>query len=260
MSENKTFAARMRAGETVVTAWSGLPFPFLNELLGRVGYPAVTLDMQHGQHDLASVRDGFGALALGGTHRIARIAVGDNGTASRLLDLGAEAVIAPMINSAADAKDFVDAIKYPPVGARSWGPHRGAMLMGVTPDAYLKKANDETIGFAMIETPEAIAALDDILAVPGLDGLFVGPGDLSLTLSNGAELAAENEATYTAAADVAAKVQAAGKIAGKFCNSVEDVNWSKEKGFQFLTFGVDMFMFQEAAKQHLSMIGLGGDE
>ncbi|MEJ8475483.1 HpcH/HpaI aldolase family protein [Roseibium algae] len=256
MTENTTtLAARLRADEVIVTAWSGLAPAILCELLGRAGYPAITLDMQHGQHDIASVREGLASTALGGAHRVARIPVGENATASRLLDLGAEAVIAPMINSADDARAFVDAIKYPPVGARSWGPHRGAMLMGRPPMDYLRCANDETLGFAMIETPEAFEVLDEILQVPGLDAVFVGPADLSLTLSNGAELDPENDATRKAAAEIATRTRAAGKIAGKFCTSVEDVAWATEAGFRFLAYGVDMLLFTEAASDLLTSIG-----
>ncbi|WP_417671741.1 HpcH/HpaI aldolase family protein [Roseibium sp.] len=250
----KTLASRLRADEIIINGWSSLPVPILCELMGRSGYAAVTLDMQHGQHDIASVREGFASAVLGGAHRVARIPVGENATASRLLDLGAEAVIAPMINSVEEAAAFVEAMKYPPLGARSWGPHRGAMLMGMTAPEYLKKANDETIGFAMIETPEAFEALDDILQVPGLDAIFVGPADLSLTLSNGAEVAPENEETRRVAAEIAAKTRAAGKIAGKFCTSAEDVAWAIDAGFGFLNYGIDMTIFSDAATNLLASI------
>ncbi|WP_417689890.1 HpcH/HpaI aldolase family protein [Roseibium sp.] len=246
-----TLASKLRDDETVLTVWSGLPVPIMVELLARSGFDTVTLDMQHGQHDIASVRDGFASATLGGAHRVARIPVGDYATASRLLDLGAEAVIAPMINSAEDARAFVDAMKYPPLGARSWGPHRGAMLAGKTAPEYLRTANDETLAFAMIETPEAFAALDDILKVPGIDAVFVGPADLSLTLSNGAELAPEGEAVRKAAAEIAAKTRAAGKIAGKFCTSVEDIAWAQQAGFRLLNYGIDMSLFIEAVTQAL---------
>ena len=108
MSDHRSLAAKMRDGEHVVTAWSLLPYPIVSELMGRNGYEAVTLDMQHGMHDIASIRDTVVSLALVGSHRIARIPVGDFASASRLLDLGAEAIIAPMINSKADAQAFAE--------------------------------------------------------------------------------------------------------------------------------------------------------
>lgn len=249
MAERKSLAAKLRGGEEIITAWSLLPVPILAEFFGRSGYEAVTLDFQHGMHDIASVRDGFASLALGGSHRISRIPVDDFATASRLLDMGAEAVIAPMINSRDDAQAFVDFMKYPPIGKRSWGPHRGAMLQGMTIPDYLARANDETLALAMIETPEALSALDDILAVPGLDGVFVGPADLSLTLSNGSSLDPAGAGTAETAARIAKTVRDAGKIAGIFCVSADMVQQSRQVGYQLMAFGSDVQLFLEAAEQ-----------
>jgi 4-hydroxy-2-oxoheptanedioate aldolase len=242
-----SLAARLRADETIVTAWSTLAVPMLAELLGRSGYRAVTLDMQHGAHDIASVRDGIAAARLGGAHAVVRPPVDDFATVSRLFDLGAEAAIMPMVNTPEDALALVGAAKYPPLGARSWGPHRAALLQGVSPADYLERANRETIAFAMIETPAALEALDEILAVDGLDGVFVGPGDMSLTLSDGADLNPSSERVQTLAADVAAKARAAGKLAGIFTNSVEDAKRGKEMGFRFIALGIDMGLFMDAA-------------
>lgn len=243
----RSLADRLRADETIVTAWSSLPFGLISELLGRAGYPAVTLDMQHGQHDIASVREGLAACRLGGAHRISRIPVGEFGTASRLLDLGAEAVIAPMINSVEDATTFAKFMKYPPVGERSWGPHRGAMLADTDAETYFVSANDQTLALAMIETPSAIEALDDILKVPGIDGVFVGPSDLSLTLSRGEFVRPRGALAQNAAEGIAAKTRAAGKIAGVFCMAGEDVPKARDMGFRLMAFGVDMSFITDAA-------------
>jgi len=252
----RSLADRLRADETIVTAWSALPFGLISELLGRAGYPAVTLDMQHGQHDIASVRDGLAACRLGGSHRLARIPVGEFGTASRLLDLGAEAVIAPMINSAEDAATFANFMKYPPAGERSWGPHRGVMLAASDPEQYFATANDQTLALAMIETPEAIEALDDILKVPGIDGVFVGPSDLSLTLSRGEFVRPRGALAQNAAEGIAAKTRAAGKIAGVFCMAAEDVSKAREMGFRLMAFGVDMSFVMDAATAALKNAGV----
>lgn len=254
-STQPSLATRLRAGETIVTAWSNLAVPILAEVMGRAGYPCVTLDMQHGMHDIASLRDGLAAIALSGAHRAVRIPVGESGTASRALDFGAELVIAPMINSAAEAKAFADAMKYPPVGARSWGPQRGAMLAGKSPADYLASANAELLSLAMIETPEAIAALDDILAEPGIDGIFVGPSDLSLTLNKGAKLDPGGNMTMAAAQDIAARTRAAGKIAGIFCLEASGVGPARDMGYSFIAHGVDLTLFSAALKDTLARIG-----
>ncbi|WP_150525525.1 HpcH/HpaI aldolase family protein [Roseibium sediminis] len=247
MSDHRSLAAKMRDGEHVVTAWSLLPYPIVSELLGRNGYEAVTLDMQHGMHDIASIRNTVVSLALVGSHRIARIPVGDFASASRLLDLGAEAIIAPMINSKADAQAFADFMKYPPVGKRSWGPHRGATISGHDVGQYPALGDRDTLSLAMIETPEALAALDDILSVPGLDGVFVGPADLSLTVAKGAGIDPTGKATMDAAAHIAARTRAAGKIAGVFCVSADMVVETRAMGYQLAAHGVDTAMLSEAA-------------
>ncbi len=249
---SQSLAAKLRSGATVVTGWSTLAVPILAELMARSGYEAVTLDMQHGHHDILSVREGIAASSLGGAHRIVRIPVEDNATASRVLDLGAEAVIAPMINNAADAIAFADAVKYPPAGKRSWGPHRAAMLNDEAPAAYLKRANQDLLALAMIETPEAIAALDEILAVPGIDGVFVGPSDLSLTLSNGASLDPNGADTQAVAAEIAAKANAAGKLAGIFCLLPEKVHEARAMGYCLMAYGIDMMLVTAGATAALS--------
>ncbi|WP_417768987.1 HpcH/HpaI aldolase family protein [Stappia sp.] len=252
MTAAPTLAARLRADETVVTAWSTLAVPILAELLGRAGYRAVTLDMQHGAHDIASVRDGITATRLSGAHAVVRPPVDDFATVSRAFDLGAEAVIMPMVNSVEDALALVGATKYPPIGTRSWGPHRAAMLQGMTPPDYLASANAETVALAMIETPAAVEALDEILAVDGLDGIFVGPGDLSLTLSDGKAVTPSSETVQAMAADIAARTRAAGKFAGAFCNTAEDARAARDMGFRFIAHGVEMSLLLDAAAAKLA--------
>ena len=145
----------------------------------------MTFDVQHGLHDTRSVMEGIGAVALAGKPSLVRLPVGDNALASRVLDMGAEGVIAPMINTEAEAQALVAATKYPPVGERSWGPRRTMSLTGNDAQVHLETANARTFTFAMIETARALTALEDILAVSGIDGVFVGPSDLSVTLSTG---------------------------------------------------------------------------
>ena len=181
-----TLAGRLRAGETVFAGWCSLPYPIVAETLGREGFPAVTIEGQHGLWDLSAMLTGIAAVRQGGAAPVVRVPVGDFATVSRVLDFGAEGIIAPMINTAADARAFAASAKYPPVGERSWGPHRATTLAGL-PDqsVYLREANDHIVTLAMIETRTALANLDAIVETPGIDGLFLGPSDLSIALSDG---------------------------------------------------------------------------
>jgi len=179
-------ARRLRAGETVYSGWCALGSPIVAESVAREGFAAVALDAQHGLWDTASILAGIGALHHAGSTPIVRVPLNDFGFVSRALDFGAEAVIAPMINSAADARQFASVAKYPPLGERSWGPQRAMSLQGLSVAAdYLRAANAGTLTLAMIETPQALASVDEIAATPGIDALFIGPYDLSTSLSDG---------------------------------------------------------------------------
>lgn len=239
MTETNNLADKLRSGRPVITGWSVLCVPMIAEMMARGGYEAVTIDLQHGMYDFASACEALAATALGGAHRIARIPVGDNALAGRLADMGAECLIAPMINSKEEATRFARAVKYPPVGDRSWSPFRAAMLNGQTQEAYRQIANAQTLSLAMIETQDAIDALDEILSVPELDGVFVGPSDLSLSLSNGAGLDPNGEATAKVCAEIADKAVKAGKIAGVFCMNAGKVREAIGQGFSLITHGID---------------------
>ena len=236
-----SLARRLSAGETVVSGWCGLPYPLVAELIGREGFPAVTLDGQHGLWDTASVVSAVAAIRQGGAAPIVRIPVGEFASVSRALDFGAEGVIAPMINTVADARDYVSYAKYPPVGERSWGPHRATTLAGIADQkVYLREANALTVTFAMIETRTALDNMAAIAATPGIDALFLGPADLSIALSNGATvdpMSADVDRELDRIAEAARK---AGKIMGAYCHTAERAMALAKRGIRFLAVGSDL--------------------
>lgn len=182
-----SLARRLRNGEVVHTGWCGLPYPIVAEVVAREGFSAVTLDAQHGLWDMNAIPAGIAQVRQAGAAALVRIPVGGYATASRALDFGAEGIIAPMINTPQDARAYVSFAKFPPVGERSWGPHRAMMLAGLTEQkAYLEEANAATVTFAMIETQTALDNVEAIAATPGIDALFLGPSDLSIALSKAA--------------------------------------------------------------------------
>ena len=249
---DQTLAERLRGDDVLVTAWSAIPDPQVADILARCPYEVVTLDMQHGQQTFESVVTGTAAIRAAGKHAVTRIPVNDYATASRVLDAGVEAVIAPMINSVEDARAFAAAIKYPPVGERSWGPLRAMSIMDMDGQTYLEQANETCLAIAMIETPQAIENIDAIMAVDGIDGVLVGPGDLSLTLSKGAKIDPSGDQAQAAVATIAAKAKAAGKFCAIFCVSIEDAHSAVKMGASLLCLGVDAMLIQAAAHSLLS--------
>jgi 4-hydroxy-2-oxoheptanedioate aldolase len=168
---------RLRAGETLTTAWLSVNHPFVAELVVRQGFDVALVDMQHGLPTLSDVAGMLQAVQPH-AHGMVRVPWADEATLMKVLDMGAEGVIVPLVNTAADAAKIVAACQYPPTGIRSFGPTRAAHIF---PD-YAKKANDNLTIFAMIETAEGLANLENICKTPGLTGIFIGPADLSYAL------------------------------------------------------------------------------
>ena len=241
-------ARRLRAGETVFSAWCNLGSPIVAETIAREGFACVVLEQQHGLWDTASIVTGIGAVHLAGSTPAMRVPLADFAFTSRALDMGAEAIIAPMINNAADARQFVSAAKYPPLGERSWGPTRAMSLQGKTSAVdYLRVANDGTLTLAMIETKEALANVDAIAGTPGIDALFIGPYDLATALSNGKAQdihAPEVERAVDQTGQAAIK---AGKIPGIYCRDAARALAMAKRGFRFLAVGSDHGIIREGA-------------
>lgn len=250
MAANQPFplATALRAGETVFAGWATLGAPIAAETLARQGFPAVVLDVQHGLWDTASLIAGINAVHHGGAAPLVRVPLEDFAAASRALDFGAEGIIAPMINSASDARRFACAAKFPPVGERSFGPQRAMMLQGRTVNSdYLREANQGTLALAMIETPTALNDVNDIAATDGIDALFVGPYDLSTALSGGAAQDLTAPEVERAIDKICAAALKAGKIPGIYCRDAARALAMAGRGFRFLTIGSDLALLREGA-------------
>ena len=245
-------ANRMAAGSFTTTAWVGMADPAVAELMVRAGFDTAMFDMQHGAVDVASATRGIALVALAGKPSIVRIPVGDFATASRMLDAGAAGIIAPMINCVADAQRLVEFTKFPPLGGRSWGPNRALALSGLDQAAYFATANRLHMAIAMIETREALAIVDDILAIPGIDGVFVGPADLSIALSNGANLDPLRADVDAALTHVATRAKAHSKFASAFCHNGEQAKKLSARGYLLCSVGTDGMVFRQGVAAALA--------
>ena len=244
-----TLASRLAAGETIFTAWSGVPDSLVVEILAAQPFDAVTLDMQHGGHHEDSVLRGLVPVLAANKPALVRIPVGRFDMASRALDFGAEAVIAPMVNSVADAKLFAAAMKYPPLGERSWGPTYAFPRHGKGDYAeWLRDTNQRTMAFAMVETRAALDALDGILDTPGIDGIFVGPSDFSIAWSNGATINSTLESMMETVASIAERTRKAGKHAAIYVIEPAIAGRVVSMGFRLLAMGSDHTLISLGAK------------
>jgi 4-hydroxy-2-oxoheptanedioate aldolase len=245
-------AHRLASGNDVLSAWIGVNDAAIADALARESFDAVTLDMQHGGVDFVGATRAILAVALAGKPTIVRIPVGDFAGASHLADAGAAAVIAPMINSAEDARRFADFMKFPPVGQRSWGPRAALSLSGLIGPAYLHSANAVTLAIAMIETREALEALDEILGAPGIDGVFVGPSDLSIALNRGAVVDPQGADVEAALSRVVERARAHGKFAGLFCMEGARAKAALARGFALCSVSTDLVLLRAAARLELA--------
>jgi 4-hydroxy-2-oxoheptanedioate aldolase len=168
-----------KAGQCPTLGWLSLPNGFTAEVMARLGFDALCVDLQHGLNEMTNVAPMLQAISQTDTVPFVRVAWNEPAPIMRALDLGAYGIIVPLINTAEEAAMAVAACRYPPVGMRSSGPVRALQYGGAD---YVEHANDEIIVMAMIETKEGLANLDAICATPGLDAVYIGPADLSFAL------------------------------------------------------------------------------
>ncbi|MDO3432068.1 aldolase/citrate lyase family protein [Rhizobium sp. CBN3] len=247
------FADRIRKHQGgMISAWVGIPDAMLVNHLAQEAFDAVVLDMQHGMWDMQSAANAVAQTRLAGKPAIARIPVGDFASASRLLDAGASGIIAPMINSAEDARALVRTTKYPPLGERSWGPSLALNHTGLSADAYLKNANELTVAIAMVETRAALDAIDGILGVTGIDGIFVGPADLSIALSNGDQVAPNAAEIDSAMQHAVSRCRAHGKFACAYAGDGERAGELLKFGFDLVIAGAETVQLRAGARRAIN--------
>jgi 4-hydroxy-2-oxoheptanedioate aldolase len=243
------FATRLRAREPVVGYWSSLDAPVATERIARLGYDYVCLDGQHGYLGYAGLLGSLQAIdaaggSVGGSVGLVRVAANDITPIGRALDAGACGVIVPLIETAADAAAAVASVRYPPLGRRSFATNRS----GLRP----AEANERNVVIAMIETPSALSEVDAICATPGLDGVYVGPSDLSLAVGGAFPMdpavATELEAAVTRVREAARQ---AGIAAGMHTRDGATAARRLAEGFTFTSIASDLAHLEQAARGHL---------
>jgi 4-hydroxy-2-oxoheptanedioate aldolase len=242
---------KLGEGTPLFNAWMSLGLPFAVELAAEAGADLVTIDQQHGIGGHSEMLGCLTAGSAAGIPAFVRIAANDSGLIGRVLDAGAQGVICPMINTAEDAREFVAAVKYPPLGRRSLGPYRARLAM----PGYLRSANEWTIACGQIETKTGLDNLEAILATPGLDMICAGPNDLALTLSEGAHSDIRAPEVLVALDWLLAKCRENGMIAAIFANDPEYATAMLERGWQIVAIASDARWLSDGAKAARAVIG-----
>ena len=239
-------------GGKVLNGWIALPSPLAAEAMARAGWDSLTIDMQHGTADYADLLTLLPIIEKAGAAPLVRVPWLDEAAIMRALDAGALGIIAPMIESAEDARRLVSACLYPPQGARSFGPIRARLARG---DTYADTANAEVLPIAMIETRAAVESIESILAVPGLGGIYVGPADLSLSYGFAPGFDREEPEILKVLDAILAHCISVGLPCGLHCGSSIYAARMARRGFSLLTVSSDARVLESGTKTIVSSFG-----
>ena len=267
------FGGRLRGEKRLLGGWCTFASFASVEVMTQVGFDFLVLDLQHCELTLTHFPTILGAFRGSSPTPIVRVPEVNYHSINWLFDQGAPAILAPMVNSAELARKAVEAAKFPPLGRRSFGPYRAAQYsFGV--NEYMPRANELATLIIQIESADAALRVDEILAVPGVDAVFMGPNDLAFSmLEPGQSLfspAARKEGAgqWTGFARtpqvlelcelVLRRCQAAGIPFGMTASSLEEANLWFDKGAQFMTFGSDFLFIREGARHMLQSVNVTG--
>ncbi len=232
------------AGGRVLNGWCSIASSHLAEILGHQGYDSLTIDMQHGAIGYEAAFHMLQAISTTPAMPMVRVPWNDPAMIMKLLDAGAYGVICPMINARAEAEAFVGAGRYPPRGYRSFGPNRAVQYAGAD---YARHADREVLLLAMIETRAGLDAVEEIVSVAGLDGIYVGPGDLSLALGAPPSMAPTEPRVLEAMSRVRERTRRAGLIAAVHTDGAATAAQRFAEGFQLCTLQNDTRLLINAA-------------
>jgi len=234
-----------------INCWLSLPNSFTAEAMSKIGWDSITIDLQHGQNDYSSSIAILQAISSNSVVPLARVPWNEPGIIMKMLDLGTLGIISPMINSKQECEDFVSYCYYPPIGQRSFGPMRAQLNYG---SDYFEKANNEIISLAMIETKKAFENLDEILTVPNLTGVYIGPADFSLSYGLKPKFDVKEEPVYSKIKLIAQKAKQYGKIAGIHNGTTEYAKEMIDIGYKFITISSEFRLMSAAAQQIVELM------
>jgi 4-hydroxy-2-oxoheptanedioate aldolase len=240
--------------QPVFNGWLAIANAFSAETMAHAGWDALTIDLQHGLVDYQAMTGMLQAISSTDVVPVVRVPWLEPGILMKTLDAGAYGVICPMINSREDAQKLVAWTHYAPRGQRSFGPIRGLLYGGAD---YPQHANDTIVTFAMIETAQALDKLDDILSVEGLDAIYIGPSDLSLSLGCKPTFDDVEPKVAEAIDHILDRARAHGLVAGIHNGTPQAALQRVAKGFRFVTVASDARLMAAGAQQTLATLRAG---
>jgi len=243
-----------REGGTSFGIFQTVASAAISEILATCGFDWILVDMEHGMTGIETAGDLLAAIDRGGSTPLARVPSNDQTAIKRALDAGAMGVMIPMVNSREDAVNAVASCKYPPAGTRGMGPGR-ASLFGIRMGEYLAIADSQVMVIAQAEHREAVEHIDEILSVPGIDVVFVGPFDLSCSMGLPGQVSHPD--VEKAIETVLSAARRAGVTPGIFCMDAEGARRRAAQGFRFIAIGLESVFLDRAVSRELGSLREG---
>lgn len=244
---------KLQQGEATYGIWVTLESPSVSEIAADLGLDWVCVDTEHGHLDYKEVMEHARALHGADTTLLVRVPDISRHLIKRVIDIGAQGVLLPLVRSADDVREGFMHARYPGAGSRGLGGER-AVRWGLQYDEYLQTANEEIMVIPLIETREAVDHIDDILAVPGLEAVFFGPADLSASYGYLGEW--EGLGVADRIADVATRAVSRKVAVGVIGRNLADLQRRREQGFQILGLGSDVGLMIERIQETLGALGI----
>jgi 4-hydroxy-2-oxoheptanedioate aldolase len=241
-----TFKAALAAKQPQIGCWMSFGSPLAAELMSQTGFDWLVIDGEHAPNDILSITDQLRAMNGSPSHPVVRVPIYRDWILKQVLDAGAQTVLVPMIDTAEEAAAVVRACRYPPDGVRGMGGAGARVTRFGEITDYVSTANDEICLLVQAESRAALENLDEILAVDGVDGVFIGPADLSADMGFPGQMEAPE--VQAAIADALRKITAAGKAAGILTFAHSGAQQALDLGATFVAVGMDTYLLAQTAR------------
>ena len=240
------FKAQLKTGKVQIGCWAGMADPYATEMLGTAGFDWLLIDAEHAPNDIRSILSQLQALATSSSSPVVRLPVGNEALVKQTLDIGVQSLMIPMIESVEQAKAMVHAVRYPPKGRRGVGAALArASRFSQIPD-YLLTADQEICLILQVENLKGLDALEGILLLEGVDGVFIGPSDLAANMGYPGQT--DHEAVRSKVVAALAQIKQAGKAAGVLSTDEGFTRDCISSGVEFTAVGIDVVIYVNALR------------
>jgi len=253
MNFDNSLKQKLKNNSITLGSWINIPHQSVIEIMGTAGFEWLVLDMEHGSINMESAQNLIGHIQGCGMKALVRVSKNEEVVIKRVLDAGADGVIVPMVKSGEEAERAVSFVKYPPRGKRGVGLSR-AQSYGTTFEKYLKWVDEGIVVIAQIEHIDAVNNLEDILAVDGIDGIIVGPYDLSASMGFPGKYHRDDVKDALKRVDKITKASSKALGFHVIDSSAEAILEKAELGYTFLAFSIDFFFLGDLARSQMSIL------